>query len=63
MIYVNVDSPNLGFTYFNCLGGASEKKNHPVYDKDSVGNDDVILPEKPSSLLIFFLNIFVYIYI
>ena len=22
-IYVNVDSPNLGFTYFNFLGGAS----------------------------------------
>ena len=29
MIYVNVDSPNLGFTYFNFLGGASYKK-HPV---------------------------------
>ena len=29
-IYVNVDSPNLGFPYFNFLGGTSEKK-HPVY--------------------------------
>ena len=28
-IYVNVDSPNLGFPYFNFLGGTSEKK-HPV---------------------------------
>ena len=26
-IYVNVDSPNLGFPYSNFLGGASEKKN------------------------------------
>ena len=29
-IYVNVDSPNLGFTYFNFLGGG-QLKNHPVY--------------------------------
>ena len=28
-IYVSVDSPNLGFPYFNFLGGCSEK-NHPV---------------------------------
>ena len=28
-IYVNVDSPNLGFPYFNFLGGTSLKK-HPV---------------------------------
>ena len=28
-IYVNVDSPNLGFTYFNFLGGYQLKK-HPV---------------------------------
>ena len=28
-IYVNVDSPNLGFPYFNFLGGTSDK-NHPV---------------------------------
>ena len=28
-IYVNVDSPNLGFPYFNFLWGTSEK-NHPV---------------------------------
>ena len=26
-IYVNVDSPNLGFTYFNFLGGYQLKKN------------------------------------
>ena len=26
-IYVNVDSPNLGFTYFNFLGGVPVKKN------------------------------------
>ena len=25
-IYVNVDSPNLGFTYFNFLGGGQLKK-------------------------------------
>ena len=29
-IYVNVDSPNLGFPYFNFLGGYQLKK-HPVY--------------------------------
>ena len=29
MIYVNVDSPNLGFPYFNFLGEAQWKK-HPV---------------------------------
>ena len=28
-IYVNVDSPNLGFTYLNVLGGGQLKK-HPV---------------------------------
>ena len=28
-IYVNVDSPNLGFPYFNFLGGYQLKK-HPV---------------------------------
>ena len=28
-IYVNVDSPNLGFPYFNFLGGY-QWKNHPV---------------------------------
>ena len=28
-IYVNVDSPNLGFPYFNILGGYQWKK-HPV---------------------------------
>ena len=28
-IYVGVDSPNLGFTYFNFLGGDQLKK-HPV---------------------------------
>ena len=28
-IYVNVDSPNLGFPYFNFLGGFQLKK-HPV---------------------------------
>ena len=28
-IYVNVDSPNLGFPYFNFLGGYQFKK-HPV---------------------------------
>ena len=27
LIYVNVDSPNLGFTYFNLLGGYQLKKN------------------------------------
>ena len=27
--YVNVDSPNLGFPYFNFLGEAQSKK-HPV---------------------------------
>ena len=32
MIYVNVDSPNLGFPYFNFLGGAQCKK-HPVYKR------------------------------
>ena len=30
-IYVNVDSPNLGFPYFNFLGGTSEK-NPPLYN-------------------------------
>ena len=29
-IYVNVDSPSLGFTYFNFLGGY-QLKNHPEY--------------------------------
>ena len=29
-IYVNVDSPNLGFPYFNFLGGY-QLKNHLVY--------------------------------
>ena len=30
-IYVNVDSPNLGFPYFNFLGGYKwEEKKHPV---------------------------------
>ena len=29
-IYVNVDSPNLGFPYFNFLGGYQLKK-HPVF--------------------------------
>ena len=28
-IYINVDSPNLGFPYFNFSGGTSEK-NHPL---------------------------------
>ena len=28
-MYVNVDTPNLGFTYFNFLGGGL--KNHPVF--------------------------------
>ena len=32
-IYVNVDSPNLGFTYFNFLGGYQLKK-HPVFVKE-----------------------------
>ena len=31
-IYVNVDSPNLGFPYFNFLGGVPVK-NHPVCSK------------------------------
>ena len=30
-IYVNVDSPNLGFQYFNFLGGYQLKK-HPVQE-------------------------------
>ena len=30
LIYVNVDSPNLGFPYFNFLGGYQWKKKHPV---------------------------------
>ena len=30
-IYVNVDTPNLGFPYFNFLGGYQLKK-HPVSD-------------------------------
>ena len=30
-VYVNVDSPNLGFPYFNFLGGTSEKNT--MYDK------------------------------
>ena len=34
-IYVNVDSPNLGFPYFNFLGGTSEK-NHPVQLKGAI---------------------------
>ena len=34
-IYVNVDSPNLGFPYFNFLGGYQLKK-HPVYIPDIV---------------------------
>ena len=33
-IYVNVDSPNLGFSYFNFLGKYQLKK-HPVYQRDS----------------------------
>ena len=32
-IYVNVDSPNLGFPYFNFLGGYQLKK-HPVGQND-----------------------------
>ena len=28
-IYVNVDSPNLGFPYFNFLGGLPVKKKTP----------------------------------
>ena len=29
-IYVNVDSPNLGFPYFNFLGWYQWEKKHPV---------------------------------
>ena len=29
-IYVNVDSPNLGFPYFNFLGGYQWREKHPV---------------------------------
>ena len=29
-IYVNVDTPNLGFPYFNFLGGYQLKQKHPV---------------------------------
>ena len=29
-IYVNVNSPYLGLTYFYFLGGTGEEKNHPV---------------------------------
>ena len=29
--YVNVDSPNLGFTYFNLLGGYQLKKTPCIY--------------------------------
>ena len=32
-IYVNVDSPNLGFPYSNFLGGTSEKKKLYIVDK------------------------------
>ena len=32
-IYVNVDSPNLGFPYYNFLGGTSEEKN-TLYDNN-----------------------------
>ena len=31
-IYVNVDSPNLGFPYFNFLGGYQWKKTPCTYD-------------------------------
>ena len=31
-MYVNVDSPNLGFPYFNFLGEAQWEKKHPVVD-------------------------------
>ena len=31
MIYVNVDSPNLGFPYFNFLGEAQCKKTPCIY--------------------------------
>ena len=30
-IYVNVDSPKLGFPYFNFLGGHQAQKKHPVF--------------------------------
>ena len=33
-IYVNVDSPNLGFTYFNFLGGTRETKHFRVTQTD-----------------------------
>ena len=42
-IYVNVDSPNLGFPYFNLLGEAQCKK-HPVFGNKTVpkcANNDV----------------------
>ena len=29
-IYVDVNSPNLGFTYLNFLGGHQSQKKHPV---------------------------------
>ena len=29
-IYVNVNTPNLGFTYFNFLGGGQLKKRHEL---------------------------------
>ena len=29
-IYVNIDSPKLGFPYFNFLGGYQWEKKHPV---------------------------------
>ena len=35
MIYVNVDLPNLGFTYFNFFFGGGGLKKHPVTIKDS----------------------------
>ena len=31
-IYVNVDSPNLGFSYFNFLGGYQRKKSPCMID-------------------------------
>ena len=42
MIYVNVESPNLGFPYFNFLGGYQLKK-HPISIYPYIGKGEEAL--------------------
>ena len=42
-MYVNVDSPNLGFPYFNFLGGTSEKTPKFSYDEKILKGEEALL--------------------